>query len=66
LIRQAAVAVLALLPLAISIPAAYLSWLAFPSVEALHMIVTGLVWVVFFAVGTQLFWKGVELLARKQ
>jgi len=66
LIRQAAVVFLALLPLAISIPAAYLSWLAFPSVEALHMVVTGLVWVFTFAVGTQLFWKGVELLAQKR
>jgi hypothetical protein len=66
LIRQAAVAFLALLPLAVSIPAAYISWLAFPSLEAWHMIVTGLVWVSSFAVGTQLFWKAVELLAQKR
>ena len=66
MIKQAAVAGMALLPLAMSIPAAYLAWLAFPSVEAWHMVVTGFVWVVFFAAGTQLFWKGVELLARKQ
>ena len=66
MIRQAAVAGLALLPLAISIPVAYISWLAFPSVEAWHMIFTGLVWVASFAAGTQLFWKVVELLAAKQ
>jgi hypothetical protein len=66
LIRQAAVAVLALLPLAISIPAAYLAWLVFPSIEAWHIIITGLVWVFAFAVGTQLFWKGVELLAPRR
>jgi hypothetical protein len=66
LIRQAAVAVLALIPLAISILAAYFAWLVFPSVEGWHLIVTGLVWVFFFAVGTQLFWKGVEVLAQRR
>ena len=66
MIRQAAVVCLALLPLAVSIPAAYIAWLALPSVEAVHMIVTGLVWVFSFAVGTQLFWKVVGLLAPKR
>lgn len=66
MIRQAGVALLALLPLAVSIPAAYLAWLAFPSIEALHMVITGLVWVFSFAAGTQLFWKAVELLAQKR
>ena len=56
---------MALLPLVISIPAAYLAWLAFPSVEAWHMIITGLVWVAAFAGATQLFWKAVEQLAKR-
>jgi len=64
--KQAAVAGLALLPLVMSIPASYVAWLVFPSIEAWHIIFTGLVWVFAFAVGTQLFWKGVELLAQKQ
>ena len=65
MIRQIAVASLALLPLVVSIPAAYLAWLAFPSLEAWHMIVTGLVWVASFAAATQLFWKAVEQLAKR-
>ena len=64
MIRQAAVVGLALIPLVISIPAAYAAWLAFPSVEAWHMIITGLVWVAAFAAGTQIFWKGVERLSQ--
>ena len=66
MIRQAAVVGLALIPLAISIPAAYAAWLAFPSIEAWHMIVTGFVWVAAFAAGTQIFWKGVERLSPTQ
>jgi len=60
------VLLLSLLPLSISIAAAYVAWLVVPWVEAFHMIITVLVWVAAFAVGTQLFWKGVELLAAKQ
>jgi len=66
LIRQAAVAGLSLIPLVISIPGSYAAWLAFPSVEAWHMVITGLVWVASFAAGTQLFWKAVEALSPKQ
>jgi hypothetical protein len=66
LIRQAAVAGLSLLPFVLSIAAAYIAWDAFPSIEAWHMIVTVFVWIGTFAVGTQIFWKGVELLASKQ
>jgi hypothetical protein len=66
LIKQAAVAGLSLLPFMLSISAAYFAWYVFPSIEAWHMIVTVLVWIGAFALGTQLFWKVVELLAPKQ
>jgi len=65
LIKQAAVAGLSLLPFGLSVSAAYFAWAIFPSLEAWHMIVTVLVWIVAFAAGTQLFWKVVELLALK-
>jgi len=57
---------LSLLPLSISIAAAYLAWTIVPWVEGWHMVLTVLVWVAAFAIGTRLFWKGVELLAPKQ
>jgi hypothetical protein len=66
LIRQLAVIFLSLVPFAISIMAAYLTWAAFPSIELWHMVATTLVWVVSFAAGTALFWKVTELLAIKR
>ncbi|MDA4126844.1 MAG: hypothetical protein OK452_06555 [Thaumarchaeota archaeon] len=66
MIRQAAVAGLSLFPFGLSIVLAYLAWEAFPSIEAWHMIVTVFVWIGTFAVGTQLFWKVVDVLASKQ
>ena len=65
MIRQLAVAGLSLLPFGLSIAAAYLAWEAFPSIEAWHMIVTVFVWIGTFAVGTQIFWKAVGVLASK-
>jgi len=66
LIRQFAVVGLSLLPFGISATAAYLAWASFPSIEAWHMIVTALVWVAAFALGTELFWKVVGVLASKR
>ncbi len=66
MIRQAAVAGLSLFPFGFSIVAAYLAWESFPSIEAWHMIFTVFIWIGAFAVGTQLFWKVVGLLASKQ
>ncbi|MDA4126964.1 MAG: hypothetical protein OK452_07155 [Thaumarchaeota archaeon] len=65
MIKQAAVAGLSLFPFGLSIVVAYLAWSAFPSIEGWHMVVTVLVWIGTFAIGTQLFWKVVELLASK-
>ncbi|HEV2225545.1 MAG TPA: hypothetical protein VGR56_01925 [Nitrososphaerales archaeon] len=66
MIRQAAVAGLSLLPFGLSISAAYIAWDAFPSIEGWHIVVTVFVWIGTFAVGTQIFWKGVERLASKR
>jgi hypothetical protein len=66
LIRQAAVIGLSLVPFALSIVVAFLAWEAMNGVEAWRMIATTLTWIVGFAFGTQLFWKGVERLAPKR
>jgi hypothetical protein len=54
-----------MVPFSISSVVAYLTWSAFPRIEAWHMIATVISWIVAFAAGTQLFWRGVELLAPK-
>jgi len=67
LIRLAAVVGLSLMPLAVSIMAAYASWEIVTGIATVwRMIAMTLVWIAAFAAGTQLFWKVVERLAPKQ
>jgi len=66
LIKQMAVIGLSLVPLLISSVLAFLAWEATNGIEAWRMITTTLTWIGGFAIGTQLFWKGVERLASKQ
>ncbi len=66
MIRQAAVMGLSLFPLGVSILAAYFAWNAIGAVEGWRMVATVLVWVAAFAVGTQVFWKAVGILAPKR
>ena len=64
--RQAAVAFLAMVPLAISICAAYAAWETTVGILTVwRMITITLVWIGAFALGTQLFWKVTGLLATK-
>lgn len=66
MIRQFAVVWLSLFPFALSVGAAYLAWEVLPAIEGVHMVATVLVWIAAFAVGTQIFWKVVGVLAQKQ
>jgi len=64
--RQAAVIGLSLVPFVLSSMAAFLAWEVAVALETVwRMIFVVLVWIPAFAVGTQLFWKVVGLLALK-
>ena len=65
MLRQVAGIALSLVPFAISSVLAFVAWEAVSGVEAWRMITTTLTWIVGFALGTRLFWKGVERLASK-
>ena len=63
MIKQAAVIGLSLIPFALSTVLAFLTWEALNGIEAWRLVSTGLAWVVAFALGTRIFWRGVERLA---
>jgi hypothetical protein len=63
LIKQAAVIGLSIVPFAVSSVLAFLAWEAVNGMEGWRMIATAVTWIIGFALGTQLFWKGVERLA---
>ena len=66
MIRQAAVIGLSVIPFVLSSALAFVAWELVNGVEAWRMITTALVWIVAFAAGTQLFWRGVERLTPRQ
>jgi len=63
MIKQVAVIALSMVPFALSSTLAFVAWEAVNGIEAWRMITTSLTWIAGFAVGTQIFWKGVERLA---
>ena len=65
MIRQAAVAVLSLMPFGVSILFAHAAWDMVTGIATVwRMIVMTLVWIAAFAAGTQLFWRLTGVLAR--
>ena len=52
-----------MVPFALSSVLAFIAWEAANGIETWRIIGTTLTWIVSFAIGTQIFWKGVERLA---